>query len=45
MKKRGGVAHDGWDGREPGDLAIFCPICPQVGINIPEPEHWQESEM
>jgi len=24
----------------PGDLAVFCPTCPQPGVNIPE--GWKE---
>ena len=31
-----GFGHD--DGKSPGngDLALFCPACPQPGINLPE---------
>lgn len=35
-RKRAGFGHD--VDQEPGigDLAIFCPACPQPGINLPE---------
>ncbi|KAF5319975.1 hypothetical protein D9611_011068 [Ephemerocybe angulata] len=35
--KRNGFAHSG-KGKTPseGDLALFCPACPQVDVNIPE---------
>ncbi|KAJ2912055.1 hypothetical protein MD484_g8358, partial [Candolleomyces efflorescens] len=39
--KRNGFAHIN-AGRKPtkGDFALFCPVCPQVGINIPN--QWRE---
>ncbi len=36
------VWHNGRDPMEvqPGELAVYCPTCPQPGINLPE--KWQE---
>lgn len=28
----------------PGDLAIFCPACPQPGVNVPPRDQWQEGD-
>jgi len=42
--KRGGLAHDRNRQRKPGDLALFCPACPQPGINIPENVQCLEDE-
>jgi hypothetical protein len=36
---RFGFAHSGND-LGPGSLAMFCPTCPQPGINLPE--NWKE---
>lgn len=36
---RFGFAHSGND-MGPGSLAMFCPSCPQPGINLPE--NWNE---
>jgi hypothetical protein len=33
-RKRAGLGHDMGLARKPGDLAIFCPTCPQPGINL-----------
>ncbi len=33
--KRSGFGHDVDTSHQPGDLAIFCPTCPQPGINVP----------
>ena len=33
--KRAGIAHDTARVRHPGDLGLFCPTCPQPGINLP----------
>ena len=39
-RKRAGFGHDAEKYPSPGDLAIFCPACPQPGINLPE--NWKE---
>ena len=39
-RKRAGFGHDAERYPMPGDLAIFCPACPQPGINLPE--NWKE---
>ena len=31
-----GLCHETKAEPQPGDLAIFCPACPQPGINLPE---------
>ncbi|KAF8950380.1 hypothetical protein BDZ97DRAFT_1688116, partial [Flammula alnicola] len=38
MLKRGGRGHDrtGAAGTRHGELALLCPACPQVGINLPD---------
>jgi hypothetical protein len=41
---RGGQAHDRITDLVPGALALFCPACPQLGINIPPENEWQENE-
>ena len=33
-RKRAGFGHDVGRSMKPGDLAIFCPACPQPGINL-----------
>ena len=40
--KWNGFAHNGKDPMkvQPGELAIYCPACPQPGINLPA--NWQE---
>ena len=47
-RKRAGYAHDVAlaEAASPGSLALFCPACPQPGINLPpgwedEPEQWR----
>lgn len=37
---RAGFGHDVDTEIGSGDLAIFCPTCPQVGVNIPE--NWKD---
>ena len=44
LRKRFGYGHDRDASPEPGGLALFCPACPQPGINTPanfmnEPKH------
>ncbi|KIJ57513.1 hypothetical protein HYDPIDRAFT_104148, partial [Hydnomerulius pinastri MD-312] len=39
-RKRAGFGHDRERTPGPGDLATFCPACPQPGINLPE--RWQQ---
>ncbi len=41
---RGGQAHDRVTDFGPGALALFCPACPQLGINIPPENEWKEDE-
>ena len=38
--KRAGFGHDTQNGPGKGELAVFCPACPQPGINLPE--DWAE---
>ena len=40
-RKGAGFGHDVVWYSMPGDLAIFCPACPQPEINLPE--HWTRS--
>ena len=35
-----GVGHEEKAEDQPGGLAIFCPACPQHGINLPK--HWEQ---
>ena len=37
-----GYGHDTEEPVAPGSLAIFCPACPQPGINLPD--NWEEDE-
>jgi hypothetical protein len=39
-RKRAGFGHDARNDPGKGDLAAFCPACPQPGINLPE--DWAE---
>lgn len=39
-RKQSGFGHDVSHQTAPGDLAIFCPACPQSGINLPD--DWQD---
>ena len=38
LLKRSGRGHDstGIKGTKPGELALICPACPHLGINLPE---------
>jgi hypothetical protein len=38
--KRAGVSYDTNPELKPGSFAIFCPSCPQPGVNIPD--NWRE---
>jgi hypothetical protein len=40
--KQFGFGHDTYKTPGDGDLADFCPACPQPGINLPE--DWYEQE-
>ncbi|KAI0336925.1 hypothetical protein BDW22DRAFT_1340836, partial [Trametopsis cervina] len=45
-RRQSGVAHDGYDIEKRGQMALFCPACPQPGINLAEdwrsdPERWK----
>lgn len=42
--KRSGLGHEPNRRRKPGDLALFCPTCPQPGINVPPRNMWLEHE-
>jgi hypothetical protein len=42
--KRAGLGHELNRPRKPGDLALFCPTCPQPGINVPPRHEWLEDE-
>lgn len=42
--KRAGMIYTPEKERKAGDLAIFCPACPQPGINIPPPSEWKEED-
>lgn len=35
-QKRAGLGHDTEQHLGSGDLAIFCPACPQPGLNLPD---------
>lgn len=41
---RGGAVHDRLDKPADGALALFCPTCPQMGINIPPSTEWKEED-
>ena len=41
---RAGQVHDRVTDFVPGALAIFCPACPQIGINIPPEREWNIEE-
>ena len=36
--------HDQIDVPIDGGLAMFCPACPQVDINIPRPTKWKSED-
>ena len=38
---RAGVVHDRPDNPVDGGLAVFCPACPQMDINIPPETEWK----
>lgn len=38
--KRAGVGYGDKDEPGVGDLAIFCPSCPQPGVNLPD--NWKD---
>jgi hypothetical protein len=40
VKKRFGFGHDRGQMPGPGDLALFCPTCPQPGVNLAD--DWEE---
>jgi hypothetical protein len=39
-RKRAGFGHDTQNDPGKGELAVFCPACPQPGINLPK--DWAE---
>ena len=39
-----GAVHDRIDVPIDGGLAMFCPACPQVDINIPRPTEWKSED-
>ena len=41
---RAGVVHDRPDIPIDGGLALFCPACPQIGINIPPEVEWKPDD-
>ena len=43
-RMRAGQAHDRTSRFVPGGLALFCPACPQSGINIPPNNEWKSGE-
>lgn len=45
LRIRAGHAHDRVTDFVPGALAIFCPACPQLGINIPPEDQWKDDEV
>jgi len=42
VRKQFGFGHDTYKTPGDGDLADFCPACPQPGINLPE--DWYEQK-
>ena len=44
-RMRSGYFHDRPDTPINGGLALFCPACPQMGINIPTPAEWDPEDM
>src|SRR5882724_7707625 len=42
--KRFGFGHGQSRDPGPGDLALFCPACPQPGINLPEGWEYDSNE-
>lgn len=43
-RMRVGQAHNRMSASLPGGLALFCPACPQSGINIPPNDEWKSGE-
>ena len=43
LLKWNGCGHESKD-RKPGDLALFCPACPQPGINVTLPPQDEQQE-
>jgi hypothetical protein len=41
---RGGFVHDRPDNPVNGGLALFCPACPQTGVNIPPEDQWKAED-
>lgn len=41
VRKRFGFGHDTENEPGNGDLAFFCPACPQPGVNIPD--NWMDA--
>jgi len=41
---RAGVVHDRPDSPAEGGLALFCPACPQVGINTAPETEWKAED-
>jgi hypothetical protein len=41
---RAGVAHDRPDRAGEGSLALFCPACPQVGVNTAPETEWKPED-
>jgi hypothetical protein len=42
-RKQFGLGHDQDISLENGSLALFCPACPQPGINLPT--NWQDDTL
>ena len=41
---RSGAVHDQSDVSINGGLAIFCPACPQIDVNISDQSEWKEDD-
>jgi hypothetical protein len=44
VQKKFGFGHDTAKKPGNGDLAEFCPACPQPGINIPDDWHTEDNQ-
>lgn len=44
-RMRGGAVHDRPDTSIDGGLALFCPACPQMDINVPPSSEWKPEDM
>ncbi|KAF8264124.1 hypothetical protein EI94DRAFT_1772762 [Lactarius quietus] len=42
LRKKFGFGYSGNEGQKPGSMAVFCALCVQPGINLPE--NWREYE-